>query len=55
VYAVGVLGVLHFFLRVKADATEPMTYAVVLAALFGVRLVDGARTRRKKLRRAAAL
>lgn len=38
VYAVGVLAVLHFWWRVKADLSEPLIYATVLAFLLGVRL-----------------
>ncbi|WP_438038825.1 sulfite oxidase heme-binding subunit YedZ [Sorangium sp. So ce128] len=36
-YAAAVLGIVHFFLRVKKDATEPMIYAALLALLFAVR------------------
>lgn len=46
-YVIGGLGVLHFFLRVKASVREPTLYAVVLVALLGVRVFDAARTRRK--------
>jgi sulfoxide reductase heme-binding subunit YedZ len=38
-YAAGVLGVVHFFLRVKKDHTEPVVYGVLLAGLLGVRVV----------------
>jgi sulfoxide reductase heme-binding subunit YedZ len=38
VYPAGVLGVIHFFMMIKADFTEPTIYAVVLALLFAVRL-----------------
>jgi sulfoxide reductase heme-binding subunit YedZ len=37
-YVAASLGVLHFFLRVKKDATEPMIYGAVLGALFAVRI-----------------
>lgn len=37
-YVIGVLGVVHFFLRVKKDVTEPAVYAVILGALFAVRI-----------------
>ena len=37
-YLTAVLGVIHFFLRVKKDVTEPAVYGAVLAALFAVRL-----------------
>jgi len=40
VYAIGVLGVLHFWFHklAKNDLAEPMIYAVVLGVLFGLRL-----------------
>jgi sulfoxide reductase heme-binding subunit YedZ len=44
-YVVGVLGVVHFFMRVKKDTTEPMIYAVILGVLFAVRIVDHWRER----------
>lgn len=36
-YAIGVLGVLHFYLRVKADHTQPVLYALVLGVGFALR------------------
>ena len=36
-YAIGVLGVLHFYLRVKADHTQPIMYGLVLALGFLLR------------------
>lgn len=36
-YLVGVLAVLHFYLRVKADHTQPVVYALVLACGFCLR------------------
>ncbi|HEY3111965.1 MAG TPA: protein-methionine-sulfoxide reductase heme-binding subunit MsrQ [Chloroflexota bacterium] len=39
VYVAGALVVVHFFWRVKIDVTQPLTYGLVLAALFGVRAV----------------
>ncbi len=36
--AAGILGVLHFFMMVKADLREPAVYAAVLAILLGYRL-----------------
>lgn len=53
VYGVGALGVVHFYMRVKADTREPLIYAAVLAALLVVRMVDASRRRAVK-RRAAA-
>jgi sulfoxide reductase heme-binding subunit YedZ len=44
-YVAGVLGVAHFFLRVKKDVTEPAVYAGLLGALFAVRLLSLARER----------
>jgi sulfoxide reductase heme-binding subunit YedZ len=38
VYLVAVLGVLHFFLLVKADLKEPIIYTVILLTLFIARL-----------------
>ena len=38
VYVIGVLGVLHYLWLVKADLTEPLIYAGVLAVLLGYRL-----------------
>jgi sulfoxide reductase heme-binding subunit YedZ len=40
VYAIGVLGVLHYWFHklAKNDLAEPMIYAVVLGGLFGLRL-----------------
>ncbi len=42
-YLVGILGILHFWLRVKKDATEPFWYGLILGALFLVRVGDWAR------------
>ena len=47
VYAIAILGVLHFFWQVKLDASEPLLYALMLAALLGLRIVDWARRRRR--------
>lgn len=38
VYAIAVLGVLHFWWLVKKDLREPLVYAVILAVLLSVRL-----------------
>lgn len=37
-YVAGVLGVVHFWMMVKADIREPMLYAAVLAVLLGYRV-----------------
>ncbi len=38
VYAVGVLGVWHYWWQVKADIAEPLVYAVILTILLGYRI-----------------
>lgn len=38
VYPAAVLAVIHFFMMIKADYTEPVIYAVILTTLFAVRL-----------------
>jgi len=43
VYAVAVLGVLHYLWLVKADNREPLIYIVILIALLAVRVWDQAR------------
>ena len=48
VYAVGVLGVWHYWWQVKADFLEPLIYAIVLSALLGLR-VRWRRNRRLRL------
>ncbi|MCC6522640.1 MAG: sulfoxide reductase heme-binding subunit YedZ [Polyangiaceae bacterium] len=50
-YVAGVLGVVHYFIRVKKDTTEPLVYGAVLALLFAVRIGDAVH---KQLRRSAA-
>ena len=44
-YLAPTLGVLHFFWRVKKDATEPLTYGTVLAVLLAIRLIPFVRSR----------
>jgi sulfoxide reductase heme-binding subunit YedZ len=39
-YVAAVLGVIHFFMRVKKDVREPAAYAAVLGVLFAVRVVS---------------
>lgn len=53
IYAIGVLGVTHFWLMVKRDVTEPVIYALILAVLLGFRLLS-ARRRRRVMARAVA-
>jgi sulfoxide reductase heme-binding subunit YedZ len=38
VYAAAVAGVLHFWWLVKADVTRPQLYALIVAALLGIRI-----------------
>ncbi len=37
VYPISILGAVHFYLQVKADITEPVIYAAILAILLGYR------------------
>lgn len=53
IYAIAVLGVVHFWMMVKRDVTEPAIYALILAALLGYRVWD-ARRKRRMLRAAAS-
>jgi sulfoxide reductase heme-binding subunit YedZ len=39
VYPAGALAAVHFVWRVKADISQPLTYAVILAVLLAIRLV----------------
>lgn len=45
-YVAAVLGVVHFYWRVKKDVTEPALYGAVLAALLAVRVAEAVRKRR---------
>ena len=55
VYVIGVLAALHFFLRVKADHTQPLIYAFVILLGFGIRLVAWrAKSRAKRTRLASS-
>jgi methionine sulfoxide reductase heme-binding subunit len=38
VYPAAVLGVIHFYMMLKADYTEPAIYALILTGLFGIRI-----------------
>ena len=59
VYVVGVLGVIHFYMMIKADFSEPIIYGAILAALLGVRAIvtlrRTAKRRRAAMRRAKAV
>jgi sulfoxide reductase heme-binding subunit YedZ len=48
VYVAAVLAAVHFLWRVKLDIRQPLLYALVVAALLLVRVVDAVRTRRAK-------
>jgi sulfoxide reductase heme-binding subunit YedZ len=48
VYLAAVLGVIHFFLRVKKDVSEPAVYAAVLALLLLSRVFVFVRERRRR-------
>jgi methionine sulfoxide reductase heme-binding subunit len=51
VYVVALLALLHFYLRVKVDHTQPWLYAAVVALGFVVRLVAWrAKLRSKRVR-----
>ena len=54
VYVVGILGVVHFYMMIKADFREPIIYGAILAALLGVRAVVNLRRGAKRRARAAA-
>jgi sulfoxide reductase heme-binding subunit YedZ len=45
IYVIGLLAVLHFFLQVKLDTSEPLLYALILAVLLGFRVGDWLRRR----------
>ncbi|ACT50568.1 sulfite oxidase heme-binding subunit YedZ [Methylovorus glucosotrophus] len=49
VYLVAIFAVLHFWWLVKKDITEPMLYALVLAALLAIRLVFTLRKRKGQM------
>jgi sulfoxide reductase heme-binding subunit YedZ len=51
VYLAAALAVVHFFLRVKKDVSEPAVYAAVLALLLLARVVVFMRDRRRRARR----
>ena len=50
VYAIAILGVVHFYWLVKADISRPAQYGAVLAVLLGYRLVVKWAPRRRRLR-----
>lgn len=54
VYAIGVLGVVHFWWLVKRDISEPLLYGLILAALLGARAWWREQERRRQLAPRAA-
>ncbi len=38
IYPLSILGIVHFYLQVKADITQPVIYAAILAVLLGYRI-----------------
>jgi sulfoxide reductase heme-binding subunit YedZ len=54
VYLIGVLGVVHFYMRVKQDTSLPIAFGLVLALLFAVRLLGAYQKRRVRRMRANA-
>lgn len=49
VYAIAILGVVHFWWLVKADVLEPLVYALILSALLGARAWWREAERRRQL------
>lgn len=45
IYPIAVLALVHFFWQTKADLSEPLLYAGILAVLLGIRLVYWAKRR----------
>lgn len=52
VYLVGVLGIVHFYMRVKKDTSLPLAFGAVLALSFAVRLLGAYQKRRVRRLRA---
>ena len=53
VYAVGVLGAVHYWMMVKRDITQPAIYALIVAVLLGARWVWSRRDRLRATARSA--
>jgi sulfoxide reductase heme-binding subunit YedZ len=47
-YVIALLAVVHFWLRVKKDVSEPLAYGVVLALLLLVRVLDALRNPKRR-------
>ena len=54
IYVIGVLGVVHFYMMIKADFREPIIYGAILAVLLATRAVVKLRRQVKRRTRAAA-
>ena len=54
IYFTGVMGVIHFWLRVKKDHSEPALYVCILVALLGMRLLFWIRSRQHAANRRLA-
>ena len=39
IYPISILGIVHFYLQIRADITEPVIYGAILAVLLGYRLL----------------
>jgi sulfoxide reductase heme-binding subunit YedZ len=51
IYPIALLAVLHFYLRVKVDHTQPLLYGAVIALVLGIRVVAWrVKTRAKRAR-----
>ena len=54
VYLIAVMGVIHYYLLVKADVTSPLRYAAIVAVLLGYRLVMRLRSKKRSAARRAS-
>jgi len=45
VYVIAIMGVIHFWMSVKKDISEPLLYAVIFGALFAIRVFYAIRAR----------
>ena len=54
IYPIAVMGVIHYYLLVKADVTSPLRYAAIVAVLLGYRLVMRLRSKRRSANRHAS-